>query len=352
MAFQQYSRGDGEIMAANMTKQYEVVGNRISQYIKSLPAGDGSLQKQLTAFLEKYMKAPLFIIGIDDSLYREWLAAKKPDAVTEFRLPFPTMVLDFPSGLLQKSDNPRMSDSIIIFIDTIKENTYLFEGIRTTEAFSRAFEASSSHEKDAIASAGLTRAEGDVGEAFSFLVEMVPEESGFIANYSCEFIHDCQVPVTALPGITSFAAFSRCQPEGGKCLIKTPLCRMIDSTTNFTVIFIMMVIDYINRPDRFILKVSPEMTDREKRLTAKGKKLSFSKKPAHIVLDHSQVREIIAASRQSTTHASPLPHQRRGHWRQLQADCFKEKKKVWVRPADINKGLTVKIQKNVYEVVS
>lgn len=341
-----------EPMAPTLGTQYEVIGNRISQYAKSLPATEAQLKEQLSSFLKKYAKAPLFIVGIDDSVYAEWLKHPSDEAVAEFHLPFPTMVLDFPNGLLQKSDNPKMGDSIIIFIDTIAKNTYLFEGLRTDEAFRRALDAAPANEKGLITSVGFPRPAGDVGEAFSFVVGMVPEENGFSANYSCEFIYDCQVPVTPLLGITSYAAFTRCQPLGGKCMIKTPLCRMLDGTTNFTVIFIMMVISYINRQDRFILTVTPEMTDHEKRLAVKGKKLSFAKKPAHIVLDHSQVREIIAAAKQGGTHASPLPHQRRGHWRQLQADCYKEKRKVWVRPADINKGMSVKIQKNVYEVVS
>lgn len=339
-------------MTASMASQYEKVGNRIAQYMKSLQPGDESLQEKLGVFLKRYEKAPLFIVGIDESVYAEWLRNPNPDAVKEFRLPFPTMVLDFPSGLLQKSANPRMSNSVIIYVDTVGQNTYLFEGLQTAEAFQNALDTAPVGEKDIITSAGCSLEAGEIGEPFSFVVQMIPETNGFVANYSCEFIYDCQVPVAPLPGITSYATFSRCQPPSGNCMTKTSLCKLLDSSTNFTIVFIMMVIEYINRQDRFIVKITPEMTDREKRLAAKGKKFSFSKKPAHIVLDHSQVREIIAASRQGGTHSSPLPHQRRGHWRRLQSDYFKEKKKIWVRPTDINKGMSVKINRNVYEVIS
>lgn len=99
--------------------------------------------------------------------------------------------------------------------------------------------------------------------------------------------------------------------------------------------------------------LAPEFRVIQERVSSGEKKhiFNFNKKPAHIVLDHSQVREIIVASH-GGTHASPLPHQRRGHWRQLRADCFKEKKMIWVRPADINKGLAIRVGKNTYEVVN
>lgn len=79
---------------------------------------------------------------------------------------------------------------------------------------------------------------------------------------------------------------------------------------------------------------------------------SFNKHPRHIVLDYSQVKEIYERRNEKTgTHSSPLPHERRGHWRQLKSDRFKEKKTVWVRPADINKGLSFTRGNRVYEVV-
>jgi hypothetical protein len=114
-----------------------------------------------------------------------------------------------------------------------------------------------------------------------------------------------------------------------------------------------MIIDYINSPERFVVKVTPEKTARELRFSAKGKCRNFTKKQYHIVLDAEQVRDVVRASRGTGgTHASPLPHSRRGHWRMLKADRFKEKKQIWVRPADINKGMKVTLKKMIYEVIS
>jgi len=69
-------------------------------------------------------------------------------------------------------------------------------------------------------------------------------------------------------------------------------------------------------------------------------------------VDYSGVKELIRQSREPTKpHSSPLPHKRRGHWRFLKAERFKEKRHVWVRPADVNAGMMFQIGKVIYEVI-
>jgi hypothetical protein len=69
------------------------------------------------------------------------------------------------------------------------------------------------------------------------------------------------------------------------------------------------------------------------------------------VLDYSQVKQITARATGKSGISPIMPHSRRGHWRNLKAECFKVKKKVLVKPADINAGLTWKSGKRIYEVM-
>ena len=112
---------------------------------------------------------------------------------------------------------------------------------------------------------------------------------------------------------------------------------------------------YINSSTTYIVRETEELTPREQRLKQKKLKPFFSKHPRHIVLKYDQVKEIVQRDGESgTTDKSkrrPLPHERRGHWRMLSADRFKKKRSVWVRPADVGKGLKVRIGHRTYEVI-
>jgi len=96
------------------------------------------------------------------------------------------------------------------------------------------------------------------------------------------------------------------------------------------------------------------LTPREERLVRKNKRPVFDKHPRHIILDYSQVKEIVKRSAESTPtghHSAKMPHQRRGCWRRLTSDRFKEKKVIWVRPADINKGLKIAVGHRTYDII-
>jgi hypothetical protein len=54
--------------------------------------------------------------------------------------------------------------------------------------------------------------------------------------------------------------------------------------------------------------------------------------PHIILIDPQRVREYRPLPA-GGTHAPPSPHQRRGHWRQLRAERFRVKARVWVRPS-------------------
>lgn len=346
-------------MTTQLTSQYEIIGSRIARVQSTTQ--DSDLQKNIGLFLEKYSTAPLFIVGLStetmvDYRTRYGNSDEECEMHKNFHLPFPIMLLDFPSGLFPGSTVSGLNDQFLMYIETLNDNEYLIEVLRTSEATHKQLKETSQHKKDTILSVPefkktLEKTENGAGEAAAFIMKIDRQKGEVYHSYSKEFVYDCQILCEDDPDICMYTNYSECRPNGSICTIKTPICRMQDDSANFGIGLLLMVIDYINRPDRFIIKVTPAVSARELRLKEKGRKYSFNKKQTHIVLDHSQVREIIAASH-GGSHASPLPHQRRGHWRQLKAECFKEKIRVWVRPTDINKGLKIKVKKNVYEVIS
>lgn len=108
----------------------------------------------------------------------------------------------------------------------------------------------------------------------------------------------------------------------------------------------------ISHPANYVLKVTPELTPRETRQTAAGRPRPPEKKIHFIVVDH----EVLVKMRKdpSGTHASPLPHERRGHWMRLAERCRHAKllgrEKAWVRPTFVGERVWSG-NKNVYEVL-
>ncbi len=132
-------------------------------------------------------------------------------------------------------------------------------------------------------------------------------------------------------------------------------CRFVECRTlmesNFGYIrnLIVKTINYINHPMSYTVRETRADTPQSAR--AIDREIN---KPVHIVLDHSQVKELRQAG--DGNHSSPLPHERRGHWRILRAERYKQKGKIWVRPADVNKGMTWEVEtstgKRFYEVIN
>jgi hypothetical protein len=325
----------------------------------SLPAGHFT-RKGLEIFIKKYTEAPLFIIGVDESnseSFKEVGESEYADMIKDFRPPYPTMLLDFPAGMNLFGRFMPYSESLV-FIDTLGPDEYVFEELRLAGAAKESLYNVASPEERAFALSvpeyrRLLDAPPSTVVETSLVIIKIDRESGTAAQtYSKDFTYDCDVMCVEDKRVSVYTNFGNCRPPGGICRKKTKSCEVIENTANTLAGIVISNIAYINRPDRYIVRTTPELTDREVRQRAKGLKPSFGKKPAHIVLDHSQMKDIIAASGTGGTHASPLPHKRRGHWRNLRSDRYKTKKEMWIRPLDINKGLTVKVNKTVYEVIS
>lgn len=90
----------------------------------------------------------------------------------------------------------------------------------------------------------------------------------------------------------------------------------------------------ISHPANYIVKVEPELTPKETKKVEAGRPRPPQKSTHFIVVDH----EVLVGMRRDPagTHASPTPHERRGHWRRLAERCrhakLLGKAKVFVRP--------------------
>jgi hypothetical protein len=108
----------------------------------------------------------------------------------------------------------------------------------------------------------------------------------------------------------------------------------------------------ISHPAQYVVKVSPTLSPREQRRSVAGKGLPREKTPHFLVVDH----EVISRMRKDPagTHASPVPHERRGHWARLAERCrhakLLGKDKVWKRPTFVGERVWTD-EKNLYEVL-
>lgn len=94
----------------------------------------------------------------------------------------------------------------------------------------------------------------------------------------------------------------------------------------------------ISHPMNYILLESPRLTPREERRLKDGKHISAQKRPRYIIVDHDV---LVGMQDGGGAHASPTPHQRRGHWMRLAERCIHAKargdQRVWVRPHYVGK---------------
>jgi hypothetical protein len=108
----------------------------------------------------------------------------------------------------------------------------------------------------------------------------------------------------------------------------------------------------ISHPMNYVVQVTPKLTPHEERRAAAGKSVTMQKSRHFIVVDH----EVIVRMRRDPdgTHASPIPHHRRGHWMRLADRCrharLMGKEKVFVKPTIVGDPKW-ESEKNFYEVL-
>lgn len=93
-----------------------------------------------------------------------------------------------------------------------------------------------------------------------------------------------------------------------------------------------LILAMISHPSNYIVKESPQLTPREARRIESGKRFPDAKRPRYIIVDHDV---LVGMQKPAGTHASPIPHRRRGHWMRLSERCRHAKErgleKVFVR---------------------
>lgn len=116
-----------------------------------------------------------------------------------------------------------------------------------------------------------------------------------------------------------------------------------------------VILDYaaaLSHPENYVVAVTPELTPKEERKVAQGRSRPPQKARHFIVVDHQVL--VRMRSETGSTHASPVPHERRGHWRRVAERCrharLLGKERVFVRPTLVGDP-TWKREKNFYEVL-
>lgn len=118
-----------------------------------------------------------------------------------------------------------------------------------------------------------------------------------------------------------------------------------------------VILDYaaaLSHPENYILSVTPELTPKEERKVAQGRPRPSQKARHFIVVDHQVLIRMRSGDGIPGTHASPVPHERRGHWRRVAERCrhakLLGKDRVFVRPTLVGDP-SWKREKNFYEVL-
>lgn len=110
----------------------------------------------------------------------------------------------------------------------------------------------------------------------------------------------------------------------------------------------------ISHPQNYIVRVTPRLTPKEERRTQKTGERPIRKAPHFIVVDHDILVEMAGKKSPEGTHASPVPHHRRGHWMRLAERCkharLLGKDRVFVRPTYVGER-SFTDEKNLYDVL-
>jgi hypothetical protein len=337
------------VKETQLKHNYERIGNGLYKCYAGWP--DGSpLKAHLKKFLDSFIKAPLFLVGFteEDLLVYDIT----PEDVKDVRLPFKTMLLDMPKANYRNVLGLYIHP--IIYLSAVREDTLYAEmlvsgkeilsDIAAMEKYSAQAELSLQHIKSAVS---MKAEKLCVWSVAGFLCHIDRATGEFRTVPNRESILECkqsQFRMSELEGPSQFMACD-CENRNEKCEALSELTLFINKC-------VLKTISYINQPQNYIVKETVEMTSHEQKLIEKGKRPYFGKKPTHVVLDYSQVKSLMPKSETEASHRSPIPHERRGHWRILRSDRYKGKKKTWVREAHVNKGMGWELNKRIYEIIN
>lgn len=128
-----------------------------------------------------------------------------------------------------------------------------------------------------------------------------------------------------------FLHFPKGEPRGEKVNWRS-LTHSERISLGFTGSSIGWMLGLLSHPLNYIIRESPQLTDHEAKRIQAGKRFPDAKRPRYIILDHDV---LVGMQKPIGTHASPVPHKRRGHWMRLSERCRhareRGQEKVFVR---------------------
>ena len=107
-------------------------------------------------------------------------------------------------------------------------------------------------------------------------------------------------------------------PEWKRTLANAVLRKFIDACKVFAL---------INSPNRFVVEVSSSKIDAERNKKPTIKIPRSHERPQYTLLTVKEIKELFGEENHASgSHAAPIPHERRRHFRRLSSDYFKNKK--------------------------
>src|SRR5437773_5716661 len=179
---------------------------------------------------------------------------------------------------------------------------------------------------------------------------------------------DCSEPLLKFPVFSIAAGYTMIAPQGGHPGIVFPSHTQeraggyyrepapeAESMLRVDVEKAILRVAVISHPANYIVSTTPALTPREERIRKEGGETPIRKRPHYIVIDREDLLRLNPATRgPEGTHASPLPHSRRGHWRKLSERCAAARAagrtKTWVADAYVGEREFAD-EKNRYRVV-
>jgi len=179
-----------------------------------------------------------------------------------------------------------------------------------------------------------------------FNVIRIEENVGFATMWTIAYYG-------AIAGVFSFTALDEHEYiYGHEAAAKSPHYTHLQDMVHTNVSAIIRQTALISHPSNYYVKIEPRLTPREERRAARGEPRPIRKAPHFIVVDHEQLCDLNRAHG-GGTHASPVPHHRRGHWRRVAERCINAKlrgEKTWVRPTYVGQT-RFEDEKAIYNVL-
>ncbi len=130
-----------------------------------------------------------------------------------------------------------------------------------------------------------------------------------------------------------FCHIKRClYPDDGRKIME---CVGSDILMTNSLILFFLSIAYMQYADEYLVKVTPRpKSDKTPKDLPKNKPWLKQDLPHWIMIDPGRINEYRPATPGDGSHASPRPHERRGHWRELRSDRYVNMrgKKVFIKP--------------------